>query len=65
MRYATKTKPLSGTALIAAGFLSTAALAQDVTIAFSADELGSTSYNPVTSSNLNSAASLIYDRLVE
>lgn len=65
MRYATKTKLLSGTALIAAGFLSTAALAQDVTIAFSADELGSTSYNPVTSSNLNSAASLIYDRLVE
>ncbi len=65
MRYATKAKLLSGTALIAAGFLSTAALAQDVTIAFSAGELGSTSYNPVTSSNLNSAASLIYDRLIE
>ncbi len=65
MRYSTKTKLLSGTALIAAGFLSSAAMAQDVTIAFSADELGATSYNPVTSSNLNSAASLIYDRLVE
>ena len=65
MRYATKTKLLSGTALIAAGFLSSAAMAQDVTIAFSADELGATSYNPVTSSNLNSAASLIYDRLIE
>lgn len=65
MRYATKTKLLSGTALLAVGFLSSAVLAQDVTIAFAADELGATSYNPVTSSNLNSATSLIYDRLVE
>lgn len=65
MRYATKTKLLSGTALMVAAFLSSAAMAQEVTIAFSAEELGSTSYNPVTSSNLNSAASLIYDRLVE
>ena len=65
MRYATKSKLLSGTALLAAGFLSSAVLAQDVTIAFAADELGATSYNPVTSSNLNSATSLIYDRLVE
>ncbi|NOX39704.1 MAG: ABC transporter substrate-binding protein [Alphaproteobacteria bacterium] len=65
MRYATKFKFLSGAALLAAGFLATAAMAQEATIAFSADELGSTSYNPVTSSNLNSAASLIYDRLVE
>lgn len=65
MRYATKTKILSGAALLAAGFLSTAAFAQEATIAFSADELGATSYNPITSSNLNSAASLIYDRLVE
>ncbi|KLN59058.1 4-phytase [Kiloniella spongiae] len=65
MRYVTKTKFLSGTALIAAGFLSCAAMAQDVSIAFSSDELGATSYNPVTSSNLNSATGLIYDRLVE
>ena len=65
MRYSTKKNFLSGTALIATGFLATAALAQEVTIAFSADELGATSYNPITSSNLNSAASLIYDRLVE
>jgi peptide/nickel transport system substrate-binding protein len=65
MRYATKTKLLSGTALLAASFLSNAVLAQDVTIAFSAGELGATSYNPVTSNNLNSAASLIYDRLIE
>ncbi len=65
MRYATKTMLLSGTALIAAGFLATAALAQEATIAFSSGELGATSYNPVTSSNLNSATGLIYDRLVE
>jgi len=65
MRYATKTKLMSGTALIAAGFLSGAVMAQEVTIAFSSGELGATSYNPVTSSNLNSAASLIYDRLIE
>jgi peptide/nickel transport system substrate-binding protein len=65
MRYETKTKLLSGTALLAAGFLSTSAMAQDITIAFESGELGSTSYNPVTSSNLNSAASLIYDRLIE
>jgi peptide/nickel transport system substrate-binding protein len=65
MRYATKTKLLSGTALIAAGFLSTAAMAQEAVIAFASGELGATSYNPVTSSNLNSATSLIYDRLVE
>ncbi|MBL4811024.1 MAG: ABC transporter substrate-binding protein [Rhodobacteraceae bacterium] len=61
----TKISLFSGTALLAASFMSTAALAQDITIAFSSDELGATSYNPITSSNLNSAASLIYDRLVE
>lgn len=57
MRYSTKTRLLSGSALVASGFLASAAIAQDVTIAFPADELGSTSYNPVTSSNLNTAAS--------
>jgi len=65
MRYSIKQKFLTGAALIATGFLTTAAVAQEVTIAFSADELGATSYNPITSSNLNSAASLIYDRLIE
>ena len=65
MRYTIKSRLLAGTALIAAGFLSNAVLAQEVTIAFSAGELGATSYNPVTSNNLNSAASLIYDRLIE
>ena len=40
-------------------------MAQDVTIAFSASELGATAYNPVAASNLNTATSLIYDRLVE
>lgn len=65
MRYSTKKIFLSGTALFATGFLMSTAVAQEVTIAFSADELGATSYNPITSSNLNSAASLIYDRLIE
>ncbi|SHH34708.1 ABC transporter substrate-binding protein [Marivita hallyeonensis] len=66
MRYSTKTQLLTGSAIVAAGFLfSTNAVAQDVTIAFSASELGATAYNPVAASNLNTATSLIYDRLVE
>ncbi len=66
MRYATKTLLLAGTAIVTAGFLfSQAALAGEVTIVFSAGELGATSYNPVVASNLNTATSLIYDRLVE
>ncbi len=65
MRYSLKSKLLAGSALLFAGFLASAAMAQEATIAFSADELGATSYNPVTASNLNSAASLIFDRLIE
>jgi peptide/nickel transport system substrate-binding protein len=41
------------------------AFAQEATFVLPAGELGATSYNPVTSSNLNSATSLIYDRLIE
>ena len=52
-------------ALLAAGFLSTGALVQEASIAFSSGELGATSHNPVTSSNLNSATWLIHDRLVQ
>lgn len=63
MRTATFTKLMSGTALLA--ILSLAALAQEAVIAFDAGELGATSYDPVTSSNLNTATSMIYDRLVE
>ena len=65
MRISNKKLFLSGAALFASGFLTTGLHAQEVTIAFSADELGATSYNPITASNLNSAASLIYDRLIE
>ncbi|WP_227268424.1 ABC transporter substrate-binding protein [Roseobacter weihaiensis] len=66
MRYSTKTQLLTGSAIVAAGLLlSSNAMAQDVTIAFSASELGATAYNPVAASNLNTATSLIYDRLVE
>ncbi len=66
MRYTTKKRLITGSAIISAGFLfATASMAQEITIAFDAGELGSTSYNPVTASNLNSAASLIYDRLIE
>lgn len=66
MRYASRTLLLSGSAIVAAGLLfSPAAAAQEATIAFAAGELGATSYNPITSSNLNSATSLIYDRLIE
>lgn len=60
---------LCTTALLVAGLGLTSgaslALAQEATFALPAGELGATSYNPVTSSNLNSATSLIYDRLVE
>ncbi|MFC3324709.1 hypothetical protein [Mesorhizobium cantuariense] len=60
---------LSGSALLSAGLFMTslpsAAMAQEATFALPAGELGATSYNPVTSSNLNSATSLIYDRLIE
>lgn len=66
MRYSTKTQLLTGSAIVAAGLLFSApALAQDITIALPAGELGTTSYNPITANNLNSATSLIYDRLVE
>ena len=60
---------LCTTAMLVAGFGLTSgaslALAQEATFALPAGELGATSYNPVTSSNLNSATSLIFDRLVE
>ena len=57
------TRLFSGTALLA--LAATAATAQEVVIAFDAGELGATSYDPVTASNLNTATSMIYDRLVE
>ena len=65
MHSATNKTCLYGAALLAGVLHSSPGWTQEITIAFAADELGSTSYNPVTSSNLNSAASLIYDRLVE
>ncbi|CTQ48559.1 ABC transporter substrate-binding protein [Jannaschia donghaensis] len=67
MRHQTMTKLLSGTALVAAltAFVASSAFAQEAVIAFDAGELGATSYDPVTSSNLNTATSMIYDRLVE
>ena len=68
MNIMTKAFLLSGSALASAGLLmtlSSAAMAQEATFVLPAGELGATSYNPITSSNLNSATSLIYDRLVE
>jgi peptide/nickel transport system substrate-binding protein len=66
MRYANKTQLLSGSALFTAGFMAASAVfAQEATIAFATTELGVTSYNPVTATLLNTANSLIYDRLVE
>ncbi|RVT81733.1 ABC transporter substrate-binding protein [Rhodobacteraceae bacterium CCMM004] len=66
MRYSTKTRLLTGSAIVAAGCLFSAdAIAQNVTIGMSASELGATAYNPVAASNLNTATSLIFDRLVE
>jgi len=66
MRYMNKIQLLSGSALFTAGFMAASAVfAQEATIAFATTELGVTSYNPVTSTLLNTANSLIYDRLVE
>ncbi len=45
--------------------LSSAALAAKAIVALPASELGTTSYDPIRSSSLNAANSLIYDRLVE
>ncbi len=41
------------------------AIAQEATFAVTAREVGTPSYNPVTATKLNSANSLIYDRLVQ
>jgi peptide/nickel transport system substrate-binding protein len=65
MRYSTKNRLLSGSALVTAAFLATGAIAQEATIAFPSGELGATSYDPIRSSKLNTATSMIYDRLVE
>ncbi len=65
MRYSTKNRLLSGSAIVTAAFLATGAIAQEAIIAFSSGELGATSYDPIRSSNLNTATSMIYDRLVE
>ncbi len=65
--YSRKTILLCSAAIMTFGITSgvTLASAQEATFALPSGELGATSYNPVTSSNLNSATSLIYDRLVE
>lgn len=58
-----RTMLLCSAAILLTGFGN--ALAQEATFVLPAGESGATSYNPVTASNLNSATSLIYDRLVE
>lgn len=54
---------VSATALAAAS-LAWTAVAQEATFAVTAREVGTPSYNPVTSTKLNSANSLIFDRLL-
>jgi len=69
MRILSKLALLSSTAILSAGLitmgLSSASIAGTATVAFSTGSLGTTSYDPIRSSKLNSATSLIYDRLVE
>lgn len=43
----------------------TVALAQEATFAVTAREVGTPTYNPITATKLNSANSLIYDRLIQ
>lgn len=63
LRFPTRLALLSAS-VIAMGF-SSMAMAGDATVALPASELGATSYDPIRSSNLNTASSLIYDRLIE
>ncbi|KPL53395.1 4-phytase [Prosthecomicrobium hirschii] len=60
------TLPFRVTVLSAAALLGAvvSAPAQEVTFAITAREVGTPSYNPITATRLNSANSLIYDRLV-
>ena len=64
----TKRTLLSGSALLAAGFLSLgsplSASAQEAVFAVTAREVGAPSYNPIKATRLNSANSLIFDRLL-
>ena len=55
---------LTSTSFLASGF-ATRAWAGEATVALPSGELGATSYDPIRSSKLNTATSLIYDRLVE
>ncbi len=45
--------------------LAPAAMAQEATIVLNTNEVGMPTYNPIRATSLNSATSLIYDRLVE
>ena len=66
MMNSTKRRLFSASLTFAASLLvSSIVLAQQATFALPMSELGTTSYDPVKSSSLNSATSLIYDRLVE
>ncbi|MEM7633188.1 MAG: ABC transporter substrate-binding protein [Pseudomonadota bacterium] len=69
MRHLKKLRLLSSSALLSAGILamgfSSIAMAGKATVALPSGELGATSYDPIRSSKLNTATSLIYDRLVE
>jgi len=66
MRYKIRKLISTGVAIVMASFLfSHASFAQEAVIALPQGELGATSYNPITATSLNSATSLIYDRLVE
>ena len=59
----------TGTALLlasaTAAFVPHAAFAQEATFVLASDEVGAPTYNPIKAGTLNSATTLIYDRLVE
>lgn len=69
MRQLTKRSFQPTTTILSAGLitlsLSCAVFAGEAIVAFSAGELGATSYDPIRASKLNTANSLIYDRLIE
>lgn len=59
------TTTILASTVLGAMTMSSATFAGEITVALPSGELGATSYDPIRASSLNSATSLIYDRLVE
>lgn len=65
MLQSAKRQFLAATVSVAALLSCNAALAQEAVFVLNTNEVGAPTYNPVKASNLNTATTLIFDRLVE